>query len=438
MSEPKKTDVQAEKELAETISKVFKSIDVDNSGFLDKNEIKTLSKQLGDELSPEDLEKVFKEVDTSKDGKISLEEFRNWYLYGKVNKLGKLVQIRMKALNLLDKNNAVNKRIGKALKKLDAGAKAEEFGFHVSFGKEKSKSRCSVKLEFGKEADKAFDELKKDMKLVPEFSVVLRFKVASTPDAAFAELKSTIENTLTFFKMAFPDESGILEFINFSYAKDEKNVYLGISSESFLVQGLVENMKRDTLNNVPPEFEGKVKFMLGIKNNFKILKEKLANEKIVLTFMQGLDIKAEAKIIPDFLKNIRNAFLEEVDLDSLAWSRDLNWQVLGSLLNKAKGKLKFKDLDEKNATDFLKRIGSGESLDATPTTQELLDLARGSQFQEFLNQAPPFVNTLINFFRAHVKANISLFFKSTNFLGEFNLKTKGIREVFDYVFDRTD
>jgi len=175
-----------------------------------------------------------------------------------------------------------------------------------------------------------------------------------------------------------------------------------------------------------------------MKNNLKILKEKLGNEKIVLTFMQGIDFKVQAKIVPDFLKHMRNTFFEEIDIDTFRWDGDLSWNVLGSLLNQAKGKLKFKDLDEKNAADFLKRIGSGESLEATPTAQELLDLARGSQFQEYLNQAPPFFITIINFLRNHCKANFSLYAKTKNFMGEFNLKTKGIREVFDYVFDRND
>lgn len=65
--------------------KVFTSFDKDQSGFIDLNELKEVSKELGRELDPAELEECIKDLDTNKDGKVSLDEFRIWWLSGRQN-----------------------------------------------------------------------------------------------------------------------------------------------------------------------------------------------------------------------------------------------------------------------------------------------------------------------------------------------------------------
>jgi Ca2+-binding EF-hand superfamily protein len=62
-------------ELNELMLKTFTSIDSDNSGFIDMDELTNLSKQLGHELAEEELKVVFDELDENGDHKISFEEF---------------------------------------------------------------------------------------------------------------------------------------------------------------------------------------------------------------------------------------------------------------------------------------------------------------------------------------------------------------------------
>jgi calcium-dependent protein kinase len=57
------------------MTKVFKSFDKDNSGFIDINELKDVSKELGRPLDAAELEECMKDLDQNKDGKISYEEF---------------------------------------------------------------------------------------------------------------------------------------------------------------------------------------------------------------------------------------------------------------------------------------------------------------------------------------------------------------------------
>jgi glycerol-3-phosphate dehydrogenase len=59
---------------------LFQSFDVDKSGFIDFGELKLCMKFLGSPFSSdEDASKAFKEIDTNGDGKISVEEFIEWW-----------------------------------------------------------------------------------------------------------------------------------------------------------------------------------------------------------------------------------------------------------------------------------------------------------------------------------------------------------------------
>lgn len=66
----------------EEILLAFKQYDKDNSGYLDKHEIKSAIKEmnshlesLGLSLSDKDVEEMTYRADTNKDGKIGIEEF---------------------------------------------------------------------------------------------------------------------------------------------------------------------------------------------------------------------------------------------------------------------------------------------------------------------------------------------------------------------------
>ena len=62
----------AEKELWQ----LFESIDRDNSGALDKDELRTAFQRAGLTISAAKLDQFFDEVDTNHDGEISFEEWR--------------------------------------------------------------------------------------------------------------------------------------------------------------------------------------------------------------------------------------------------------------------------------------------------------------------------------------------------------------------------
>jgi hypothetical protein len=71
--------------LLEQIKKVFDALDSDQSGYIDLNELKAVSKELGRELTDAEIESSIKELDENKDGKISFEEFKHWWFSGRQN-----------------------------------------------------------------------------------------------------------------------------------------------------------------------------------------------------------------------------------------------------------------------------------------------------------------------------------------------------------------
>jgi Ca2+-binding EF-hand superfamily protein len=66
------------------VKDVFEKYDTDKSGYLDKKEMKELFKNLNRQLerfySDHEQERIFKNLDKNGDGRISLEEFKRFYI----------------------------------------------------------------------------------------------------------------------------------------------------------------------------------------------------------------------------------------------------------------------------------------------------------------------------------------------------------------------
>lgn len=60
-------------------------MDSDHSGYIDLGELKNVSRELGKEFTDAELDECIKDLDENKDGKVSFEEFRHWWLSGRQN-----------------------------------------------------------------------------------------------------------------------------------------------------------------------------------------------------------------------------------------------------------------------------------------------------------------------------------------------------------------
>ena len=60
----------------------FNKFDKDGSGSIDREELADLSKELGSELTEEQLKNALKDLDLNGDGVIDIDEFARWYFSG--------------------------------------------------------------------------------------------------------------------------------------------------------------------------------------------------------------------------------------------------------------------------------------------------------------------------------------------------------------------
>jgi uncharacterized protein (UPF0335 family) len=101
-------------ELSELIKKVFDSFDADGSGFIDIKELKAIAKDLGAEMTDAEADNCMKDLDYNKDGKISFEEFSDWWRSGRASfspALKRLIGMKLKASKLLEGASATIKRV---------------------------------------------------------------------------------------------------------------------------------------------------------------------------------------------------------------------------------------------------------------------------------------------------------------------------------------
>lgn len=57
------------------LREAFYMYDMNNDGYITKEEFRTTMKSLGENLTEEEVDAMMSQADTNKDGKISMEEF---------------------------------------------------------------------------------------------------------------------------------------------------------------------------------------------------------------------------------------------------------------------------------------------------------------------------------------------------------------------------
>jgi len=62
------------------VKATFRQVDTDNSGYIDKAELKAVLQKLGGAVSDEEVDNCYRELDENDDGKIDFAEFSRWYL----------------------------------------------------------------------------------------------------------------------------------------------------------------------------------------------------------------------------------------------------------------------------------------------------------------------------------------------------------------------
>ncbi len=126
--------ITANNDLVKLIANVFKNFDKDHSGYIEVAEIKSLSKELGTDISESEADDTIKALDVDKDGKISMTEFIEWW---KTGRQGSTVKFGGLIDNWLKKNPIAQKAV-EALTTLKEGPTVPEkmldgcFAVHIN------------------------------------------------------------------------------------------------------------------------------------------------------------------------------------------------------------------------------------------------------------------------------------------------------------------
>jgi len=76
------------------IRDTFRQVDSDGNGYIDRKELKTVLKRLGNsDISDDELEECYKELDKNGDGKIDFDEFQHWFLRSRAKMTADIDQI---------------------------------------------------------------------------------------------------------------------------------------------------------------------------------------------------------------------------------------------------------------------------------------------------------------------------------------------------------
>jgi len=417
----------------DTLRKVFDSFDKDKNGYIDINEIKALSKELGHEISETDVQKIFSEVDTNKDGKISFGEFSIWWYSGKATKLEGLVYYQLKAHKLLSKAHGHVSRLGQSLDtKYDATVENHYFG--IQAGEAEYKTKLDFKVAFGGTEEKQlFDHtLGKLGRPWDQNGIVLSFK-SPNPESAKDGLKDLFDTALQFAEFLPPEVQEVLNSLSFDYFTTTDIVGVAVTTSDMAIKTLARTLSEVGSSVVGEETGGLFHVHLGLKNDIaSIFKNSQDNvrKSILEELIESFILEANAKISPLVLSVLRQQYYA-----SKANGGKLGPEIIPLLLKGSKLYFKLTELKAETILPTLEGLGLSAPLSQIPALGDLLELAKGSGIDQMV-QGIPQASQALEFFRDHIRANVHLTLRVDKTVANLHFHTSGIKEVFDYLFSR--
>jgi len=340
-------------------------------------------------------------------------------------------------------------RLGQNLdSKYDSG-KFHSHYIGIQVGDAKPKTKLHVKGAFGGAEEKAlFEETLGKLGRDWEEQIIVLTLGTSNPVAAKAGLKVLVDSLLQIpiLKKLLPYDLRdsviqLLPNINFEYLTTEDTVSLVISSEDPVIQSVVLGGISALLAIVKKDTAGSVHADIGLKNDFTSI---LKNEKegvrksLFEELLEGLSVEVKAKISPRILAFFRSKiFEEEIKYSSHPGSK---MEIAGFFINGSKVSIKLNEFKElvPMLSEALKDspLRREFPVDKIPALGDLIRLAKAKKFDKGVREEVFFAVPIIEFFREHIKASVTLTFRVKKTIATAHFETSGIKEVVDSLFGK--
>jgi hypothetical protein len=222
-------------ELMQLISQEFTTFDRDSSGFIDLQELKDISRQLGQELSDVELETALSELDLNQDGKISLEEFTQWWKSGRK---GQNRTMRRLTRDVARVKHLLNHAHAEIVKLTEVEEEAKYVDIDLSIGNEADVTpNFGFKLDAFNSENEARTQANSKVDSADYYVLIaIKSPNPATSAQAFQEAYTSISAALA---QAHPEVAMALGFINVSTSSDDQKAYIAITSlftESFATE----------------------------------------------------------------------------------------------------------------------------------------------------------------------------------------------------------
>ena len=148
----------------QNIETIFQSFDKDKNGTIELSELREVAEALGEKIPEDQLSDIVKNLDTNGDGKISLEEFKFWWLNGLKGKMGKLVFLKAKSMKMTKEFLGQFEKAGVDLSSFSKESDIDMMSFSLSCGEpvEDAMEMDATIIHRGDRFKWAFKELKEE------------------------------------------------------------------------------------------------------------------------------------------------------------------------------------------------------------------------------------------------------------------------------------
>ncbi|CAD8110193.1 unnamed protein product [Paramecium primaurelia] len=419
---------------------VFKKFDKDGNGYVESNELIEISRQMNEEITQDDVDRLMKVVDQNGDGKISFEEFWDWWQFGKNDKLEKLVFMKLKLMNMLKSINSEFTRYGVSLEqKYDS--KLDHHYWAINYGDFQSHFKFDIKFRYKGSGVQEDIQQEVGFQQSESLQIVFIFRSMKPPlareklEQLWNEYKQKLQEKQDQFLLPIIENS-----LNIQFQDRKDSVAIAINVSHPLIDMTFQSGYLPYCEKLGQDVEIFSKYLFGIKNGItKLMKKdqifiKFLLEGFIMEFKSHFNSDLSKKLAGVILASLGQQFAQKIAQQK---GRKLQKEFLWPMLFKSsKFHLQFKNMEDVNK--FLKAMGLEELAEDQPTARQLIDEIKADyQFQSIKNPQSDlhFIYRLFLILAEHFIAqgtiNINIPFAYLNIA--FNLE--GLKEVFDAVFD---